>query len=250
MSRKSTIVAIYTLILLSINSLFAQEEMERVSALAMATLKLGNADNDLSAPSGEEKIFYATAMEEYDSPVAIEGSAPMELELVAICNYPTAQNYTWEISRDADYMNIEAQFTQTLSDTISSPLRYPFDQSGIYYVRLIVSNSDNSDETMTNSFKIEISESKLEVPNAFSPGNDGINDIFKVAYQSIVRFRGNIFNRWGVKLFQWEDPSEGWDGEYNGKLVNTGVYFYLIEAEGSDGKKYKLKGDINLFREK
>ncbi|MGL5894559.1 MAG: gliding motility-associated C-terminal domain-containing protein, partial [Bacteroidales bacterium] len=94
------------------------------------------------------------------------------------------------------------------------------------------------------------SESKLEVPNAFSPGNDGINDIFKVAYQSIVRFRGNIFNRWGVKLFQWEDPSEGWDGEYNGKLVNTGVYFYLIEAEGSDGKKYKLKGDINLFREK
>ena len=46
------------------------------------------------------------------------------------------------------------------------------------------------------------------------------------------------------------DPSQGWDGRYGGKLVKSGVFFYVIQAEGADGKKYKLSGDINVLHMK
>jgi hypothetical protein len=46
------------------------------------------------------------------------------------------------------------------------------------------------------------------------------------------------------------DPSQGWDGRYGGKIVNSGVYYYVIKARGSDGKKYNLSGDINIINYK
>ena len=91
--------------------------------------------------------------------------------------------------------------------------------------------------------------STLVVPNAFSPNHDQINDVFKVkSYQNIVEFHAYIFNRWGQKLYEWTNIDGGWDGTYRGKLVSAGVYFYVIRATGSDGKKYKLSGDINILR--
>lgn len=51
-------------------------------------------------------------------------------------------------------------------------------------------------------------------------------------------------------MFRWTDPSQGWDGKKGGKYVAPGVYFYVIEAEGSDGIKYKKKGAVNILRPK
>jgi len=97
---------------------------------------------------------------------------------------------------------------------------------------------------------ITISESKLEMPNAFSPNGDGINDIYraKSGYQSIVEFKATIFNRWGTKIYEWTDPTGGWDGKYKGKDVAQGVYFVLVKAKGADGKVFNIKRDVNLLR--
>ena len=73
---------------------------------------------------------------------------------------------------------------------------------------------------------------------------------WKVAYKSIVEFKCWIFNRWGEQIYHYQDPSGGWDGRYHGKLVPPGVYYYVIEARGADGQKYKLKGHINILRSK
>ena len=51
-------------------------------------------------------------------------------------------------------------------------------------------------------------------------------------------------------MFSFDDPSAGWDGNYKGKLVPPGVYFYVIQAKGSDGQEYELKGHINILRAK
>ena len=98
---------------------------------------------------------------------------------------------------------------------------------------------------------VSVAESFLDVPNAFSPGTSpGVNDEFRVVYKSLVKFSCWIFNRWGHLLFHWTDPAQGWDGKKGGTYVSPGVYFYVIEAEGSDGIKYKKKGDINILRPK
>lgn len=89
----------------------------------------------------------------------------------------------------------------------------------------------------------------LDIPNFFSPGDSpGVNDEFRVAYKSLISFKCTIFNRWGNKLYEWRDPAKGWDGRYKGKFVNPGVYFYVIEAKGSDNVSYKRKGAINIVR--
>lgn len=102
----------------------------------------------------------------------------------------------------------------------------------------------------TGPIRLVISESKLEMPNAFSPNGDGINDIYKPksGYKSITEFHAYIFNRWGQKLYEWTDPSTGWDGKNNGKDVKQGVYFCLVKAKGADGKIYNIKKDVNLLR--
>lgn len=98
--------------------------------------------------------------------------------------------------------------------------------------------------------RVTISESKLEMPNAFSPNGDGINDIYKAkdGYQSIVEFHAYIFNRWGQQLYSWDDPTGGWDGKYKGKDVKQGTYFVLVKAKGADGRKFEIKRDVNLLR--
>lgn len=97
--------------------------------------------------------------------------------------------------------------------------------------------------------KVTVSESKLEMPNAFSPNGDDHNDIYKAkSYQSLVEFHAYIFNRWGQKLYDWTDPEGGWDGTYNGKPVKDGVYFVLVKAKGADGIEYNIRRDVNLLR--
>lgn len=102
----------------------------------------------------------------------------------------------------------------------------------------------------TGPMTVSISESKLEMPNAFSPNGDGINDIYKAkdGYQSLIEFHAYIFNRWGQKLYEWTDPAGGWDGKYKGNDVKDGVYFVLVKAKGADGRKFNIKKDVNLLR--
>ena len=167
------------------------------------------------------------------------GSAPVEMTFTA---YVNGNNYyAWEFSYDPDFSIVETIYPVEV-------LEYAFREEGTTYVRLHAYNDYCERDTV---FEIHVGESKLEAPNAFSPyGSPGINDEWKVAYKSIVNFKCWIFNRWGEQLFYYEDPASGWDGRYRGKLVPPGVYYYVIEARGADGRKYKLKGHINILKSK
>lgn len=100
---------------------------------------------------------------------------------------------------------------------------------------------------------VKISDSVLEMPNAFSPNGDGINDHYqaKSTSRSIVEFHAYIFNRYGQKLFDWTDwtnQDSGWDGTYKGHPVKDGVYFVYVKARGADGREYDIRRDVNLLR--
>lgn len=92
--------------------------------------------------------------------------------------------------------------------------------------------------------------SKLEMPNAFTPNGDGINDVYraKQGHENIVSFRATIFNRRGERLFQWTDIDGGWDGTHHGHLVSDGVYYVKVEAKGADGQHFNIKKSLTLLR--
>ena len=88
----------------------------------------------------------------------------------------------------------------------------------------------------------------LNLPNAFTPNGDGVNDVFRVQGQNIKTLNGKIFNRWGQELFTWSDVNDGWDGKYNGKDAAEGTYFYVVTVEFVDGEVRNFTGSVLLTR--
>ena len=102
-----------------------------------------------------------------------------------------------------------------------------------------------------DSITINVMESLLEFPNAFTPNGDGINDEFRCVYRSLKKYQITIINRWGRVVYVSTDPSKGWDGNVGGRQAPPGVYFYFAEAEGyKQNEKHKIRGNIHLIRSK
>lgn len=179
--------------------------------------------------------------EQSDGTTGLGGSAPVDITFVAAVT--DAVKFTeWQLSSSSSFDTYELRFNQTEVD-------YTFTEYGTWYMRFQASNADGTCDVFSPTYEIQIGESRLQCPNAFSPGaSEGVNDEWKVSYKSIVDFECHIFNRWGVKIITLTHPSQGWDGKYNGKLVPSGVYYYVIKAVGADGHKYNLSGDINIIR--
>jgi gliding motility-associated-like protein len=191
-----------------------------VKAYPKAVMKERTAQNEIDKSTGE-----------------LTGSAPLDISFKSNPS-DAVKLVEWLIYKPNDTAGNYLRFTDV-------DLDYSFKEFGKYTVKLIVSNASCTDSAL---FYPQVSEFFLDCPNFFTPrSTPGENDEFRVAYRSVVTFKGVIVNRWGNVMFEWNDPAIGWDGKYKGKHVSPGVYFYVIEATGSDGKKHTFRGDINLL---
>jgi gliding motility-associated-like protein len=94
----------------------------------------------------------------------------------------------------------------------------------------------------------------IQVPQAFTPDGDGINDYFTIFGKNIVQYEIRIFNRWGELVYHSTNPDElndlnrGWDGTHKGKLQNTATFVYYITARDINNIPIELKGNVTLIR--
>ncbi len=176
-----------------------------------------------------------------------DGSAPMEAVFRA--NPQDEGEYTphfeWRFSRQGETTPFLTRYEE---DT-----QYTFTESGAFTVELyitFVNGTDTLEYVCDEPFSISISESKLELPNAFTPNGDGVNDVFRVkeGYESIISFEAAVFNRWGRKLYEWKELDGGWDGKNGGTEVPDGAYYLVVKARGADGRNYNIKKVINILR--
>ena len=168
------------------------------------------------------------------------GSAPADFTFYAYVTDAVIHD-EWQMADDPDFEYIKYRFYER-------DLSYNFTEEGKYYVRYIGSDATGKCTVEGETYEIGIGASDLRIPNAFSPDGDGVNDVWKVGYRSLVEFKCWVFDRYGRELYHFDKPDQGWDGKYHGKVVNPGVYYYVIEAKGADGKKYKKGGDINIIK--
>ena len=90
---------------------------------------------------------------------------------------------------------------------------------------------------------------EIYVPNAFTPGSNGLNDYLRPVLMGFVKvnyFR--VYNRWGKMLFQMQSDQPGWDGKVNGQFVDPQTYVWMIEAVDVDGIVHKKQGTTVLIR--
>lgn len=171
---------------------------------------------------------------------SLGGSAPCEITFTAQST-DAAVFHEWQFSRTEMFEDVFDRYTEETFTNV-------FTETGTTYARYVAADADARCYYESPVYVISIGESKLECPNAFSPGNrDGVNDEWKVSYSSIVSFHCEIFNRWGNRIATLTSPDQGWDGRYDGKDVPSGVYFYVIKARGADGVNYNKSGDINIL---
>ena len=156
--------------------------------------------------------------------------------------------YEWIIFQTDDTTNV-------LVHRFEENIDYTFERHGTFTIRLIATFTKGNDmvtydsEEEGTSLSVGILESRLEMPNAFSPNGDQYNNTYraKATHQSIVSFKATIFDRWGHKLYSWNDVNGEWDGRVNGKLVKDGVYFVHVVAKGADGHVYHIRKDVNVI---
>ncbi len=121
---------------------------------------------------------------------------------------------------------------------------------GAYLYRIkAIENEVNYDSSFSNIAPI-VYPSEIIVPSAFSPNNDGTNDVHFVHGVAIKTIDFLVYNRWGECVFQSNNLQNGW----NGKMKNTGepcqpgLYVYVLNAKGKDQKKHFRKGTITLLK--
>ncbi len=89
----------------------------------------------------------------------------------------------------------------------------------------------------------------IYVPTAFTPNNDGLNDLLKPILLGIKKLHYfRVFNRWGQLVFETKDELNGWNGNLKGLLQATQVLVWVAEGTGIDDKVYKRKGTTTLIR--
>ena len=119
----------------------------------------------------------------------------------------------------------------------------------------IVATDENGCQSLdTISITVE-KEREVFVPNAFSPDDNGFNDIFYLQSKNDIPIKTfKVFNRWGALVFEQEegcstnDTSCGWDGSFFNEKLNSGVFIYFAQLEFLDGFTLELTGDVTLIK--
>jgi gliding motility-associated-like protein len=99
------------------------------------------------------------------------------------------------------------------------------------------------------NIKVYATRPTVFIPTAFTPNNDGRNDILRpiaVGMKSIQYFQ--VYNRWGQLLFSTQSNGQGWDGRINGQLQSNNTYVWMVKAIDFSGAVYFKKGTVTLIR--
>jgi len=130
--------------------------------------------------------------------------------------------------------------------TETNPM-HQYNKTGTYDVCLLATNAAGCTDTVCRQVAAIVIP-LFDIPNAFSPNGDGMNDVLMVRGFGIANFNFRIFNRWGQLVFESNDPNTGWDGRFKGTIQPMDAYAYTVNVTFSDGTTATKTGNITLLR--
>ncbi len=133
---------------------------------------------------------------------------------------------------------------------LTTPLQFTQTATGLGpgTYQLIVVDNNNCPDTVTAFIDICPLDS-IFVPNVFTPNGDGTNDIFFVYTEGYKSLKVDIYDRWGLLIYEWTDLSKGWNGKVkSGANAPDGTYYYILHGEKMVGGFTDMKGFLQLLR--
>lgn len=117
-----------------------------------------------------------------------------------------------------------------------------------YYIQAKDANSASQDYSLSNTVCVFL-EPPIYIPEAFTPNNDGKNDIFKPIFSFVPNsYELKIYNRWGYVVYSTKDYQKGWDGSESGSTkAPTGTYIYYLKLKLPDNSSIEKRGNITVI---
>jgi gliding motility-associated-like protein len=177
--------------------------------------------------------------------------SPAAIENVIVFPFPSPNlGADTSMCYDAPFNISPGSYDTYLWQDNSSNSFYFITEPGTYWVTVTDNNGCFANDT------IDIPESCpiiLNVPNAFSPNGDGINDYFNAIPlgSNITSYQMLIFDRWGEQVFSTNDFSIDWDGRYLGKDAEVATYIWTIYVEGIQANRTvrkTLSGTVTVLK--
>ena len=121
---------------------------------------------------------------------------------------------------------------------------YILTQPGLYSL-----TATNQCGRWADSINVTAGTCFIEMPTAFTPNSDGINDVFKLKYPfPLQQFTLSIYNRYGQIIFQTNNPAQGWNGTFEGKPQPQNSFVWTIRYTAINNQANLLKGMVTLIR--
>jgi gliding motility-associated-like protein len=151
----------------------------------------------------------------------------------------SASSYSWSLSNGS-----------TATATVPS---FVVNTPGTYTLTLIAYNGNGCNDTTTSVIVVNdldiVLPPSLEMPNVFTPNQDGVNDFFFPRMVSFKEMTCSIYDRWGIMVYDFSGLTDKWSGEnMKGKDVPSGTYYYIFTGVDINGKNYVRKGYVTLSR--
>ncbi|MCB0707114.1 MAG: gliding motility-associated C-terminal domain-containing protein [Saprospiraceae bacterium] len=190
--------------------------------------------------SGPESCFDIQVLRVPDNPVLTGPATACSDEppfTVSTEPDPNVEEYSWTVSSDASIESGE--------DSNEITVQWGEDESG----EICLTTKNECGESETTCMTVEKACNFREVPSAFSPNGDGLNDFFTVVKGAGVTLTGfQVFSRWGQLLYDNENGDAGWDGTFKDEPMPSDVYVYVINLSLSTGENVVEEGEVTLLR--
>jgi len=139
----------------------------------------------------------------------------------------------------------------TFGDGTSSTLDNPthvFNGTGSYPVMLYVSYDGNCIDS-SEVIVVVYDGFSVIIPNVFTPNNDLVNDVFTIQSTAVASLNCVVFDRWGLKIYEWHTVQGGWDGHNaSGQNAADGTYYFMLDLIDAAGLGHNYKGSFTLIR--
>ncbi len=171
-----------------------------------------------------------------------------------IADFKVDKLFASEISSEISFYNGSVGATKYLWDFDNGEYTYEenpifrFNNPRSYDVSLTATNDFGCSSNMIKTIQIN-PEFTFYIPDAFTPDNDGINDVFIAKGKRISSFFMQVFNRWGEVVFESSKIDFGWNGKNSsGKMLSNGVYLYKIQVYDLNQRLRVYNGEVKLLR--
>ena len=147
---------------------------------------------------------------------------------------------------DSAHISVSSDFISYLWSTGDTLPMITVKNQGVYGVSVVDVNHCPASSEIAITV---IPKRKLRFVDIITPNNDGINDHFQIldmnAYKQV---KLQVFNRYGIEVFQSDNYENNWDATYNGKLLPQGSYYYIVEViDWNPDRNTVYKGSLSIL---